>query len=111
MSEQLGVLQSEGQTHLNPSRVASRSCMGSCFKSERGRTRPVCKPGVGVGLLAWVVANGIQDSKMHLECCGCRASPWGWKAPRESRGPGPGPFPELSATFRLLSVFIRKMGF
>lgn len=37
--------------------------------------------GVGVGHLTWVVGNGTQDTS-----------------------PEPGPFPELSATSRILSV-------
>lgn len=44
-------------------------------------------PEVDVGHLTWIMGNGIHDSSPEL-----------------------GPFPELSGTSRILSVFIYKMG-
>lgn len=66
--------------------------------------------GVGLGHLSRPMGNGIQDSEMHRSAAVSQRFSIRMESNQsEQRSREPGPFPELSATFVILSAFIGKM--
>lgn len=66
--------------------------------------------GVDLGQLSRATGNGIQDSEMQPSAAVSQCFSFRMESDQsERRSREPGPFPELSVTSVILSVFISKM--